>query len=305
MTEPLAFLNGQFVPAWQASIPVTDAGFVLGVTVAEQLRTFRGKLFRLDQHLQRLEHSLEIVGVNPRISRSQFSEIANSLVAQNHRLIDEDDDLGLSIFVTPGTYSTFRLTDEPSPMVGMHTYRLPYHLWCDNYRTGQPLVVSPIRQVPADCWSPELKCRSRMHYYLADQQATRRQPGARALLLDHDGFVTEASTASVVTYRRKDGFIAPPKEKILPGVSLAVAKELAQEQLGEALSHRELRRHDVATADEVILCGTTPCLLPVCSLDGKTIADGKPGPMYGKLLGAWSDMVGLDIQAQAARFANR
>jgi branched-subunit amino acid aminotransferase/4-amino-4-deoxychorismate lyase len=62
--EPQAFLNGRFVPASEAMLPVYDAGFVLGTTVAEQMRTFGGRLFRLDAHLARLSHSLEIVGVD-------------------------------------------------------------------------------------------------------------------------------------------------------------------------------------------------------------------------------------------------
>jgi len=301
MPQPLAFLNGQITEASDISLAVTDAGFVLGVTVAEQLRTFGGELFRLDQHLQRLERSLEIIGVDPGMSCSQFAESAMSLVAHNHTLIDAGDDLGLCIFVTPGPYGTFASEGDSKPTVGMHTYRLPYHLWCEKYQQGQALVVSQIKQVPAECWSPELKCRSRMHYYLADREANLAAPGARALLLDIDGFVTEASTASVVIYRSDEGFIAPPPEKILSGVSLSVMLELTQ-QLGERFSHRDLRPSEVAKADEVFLCSTTSCIVPVCSLNQKPIAGGKPGSMFRKLLAAWSDMVGVDIRAQSLRF---
>jgi branched-subunit amino acid aminotransferase/4-amino-4-deoxychorismate lyase len=66
MSEALAYRNGQFIPADQLVVPVTDAGFVLGTTVTEQLRTFRGRLFRPKEHFKRLARSLEIVGVRCR-----------------------------------------------------------------------------------------------------------------------------------------------------------------------------------------------------------------------------------------------
>jgi branched-subunit amino acid aminotransferase/4-amino-4-deoxychorismate lyase len=143
-----------------------------------------------------------------------------------------------------------------------------------------------------------------MHYYLADQQARRNAPGARALMLDEDGFVTEASTANVVIYTEADGIVSPPKEHILPGVSMAVLEELAQ-GLGIPFLHRELTVADVAAADEVLLCSTSPCVWSVTRLNGKPIADGKPGLVCQRLRSAWSELVGLDIEAQATKFAKR
>src|SRR5829696_2199342 len=100
MSEPLAYLNGEYVPASRAVIPVTDLGFMQGVTVAEQLRTFGGKLFRLEKHLDRLWRSLAIVGVDPGLNREDFTRIAVDLVARNWPAIPSGGDLGLSMFVT-------------------------------------------------------------------------------------------------------------------------------------------------------------------------------------------------------------
>src|SRR5262245_52231091 len=97
MPEPIAYLNGRRIPASQIAIAVTDAGFVQGVTVAEQLRTFRGELFRLDLHLARLRRSLQIVGVDPGLSDADLRRIAGEVAAHNHRLLDPADDLGLTI----------------------------------------------------------------------------------------------------------------------------------------------------------------------------------------------------------------
>src|SRR5688572_2207595 len=130
MTEPVAYLNGELVPASQAVIPVTDLGFMQGVTVAEQLRTFAGKLFRLEKHLDRLWRSLAIIGVDPGLGRNDFMRIAENLVARNWPAIPPGGDLGLSMFVTPGPYATLAASGYPQrsgPTVGMHTYALPFH----------------------------------------------------------------------------------------------------------------------------------------------------------------------------------
>ena len=299
----LAYLNGQFVPEASLSVPIYDTGFVQGVTVAEQLRTFDGKLFRLDEHLTRLQRSLDILGIAD-VDLSSLGEAAQELAANNHKLLATGDDLGLSLFVTPGPYSTFAPTGSHEPTIGMHTYPIPFHLWSEKYTAGERLVVSSVRQVPNDCWPLELKCRSRMHYYLADREARQRDPGARALLLDQEEFIAEASTASVILYREAEGFLSPPREKILPGVSVGVLEELARE-MGLAFLHRDLTVSDVYSADEVILCSTSPCLLPVVSVDGQSIGAGAAGTVFTQTLAAWSNMVGLDIIKQANQFANR
>ena len=109
MDQPLAFFNGQWIPASAAAVSVADAGFVQGTAVAEQVRTFGGKLFRLRDHLARLARSLEIIGVDPGMTLDQLAGIGEELAARNHALLAPDDDLGLSIVVTPGLYPTFAI----------------------------------------------------------------------------------------------------------------------------------------------------------------------------------------------------
>ena len=305
MTHPVAYISGQWIDASQATIPVTDAGFVLGVTVAEQLRTFGGQLFRLEKHLARLTHSLEIVGIDPPMPLEKIGRVAQELAARNHALLDPADDLGLSIFVTPGTYGAFTAAAASrGPTLGMHTYPLPFHLWHDKYDSGQSLVVSSVRQVPAACWPAELKCRSRMHYYLADKEARQIEPGARALLVDESGQIVEASTANILIHNANEGLISPPQEVILPGVSVGMLEELAA-ALKIPFSHRRLMPADIAAADEALLCSTSPCVWPVTRVGGQPIAGGRCGPVVKALLAAWSRQVGVDIAAQAARFATR
>ena len=91
-----------------------------------------------------------------------------------------------------------------------------------------------------------------MHYYLADQEAERREPGSRALLLDQQGHVGEASTANVVMYMEQHGLISPRREGILAGISLDVLEELAG-SLSIPFSERDLSIADLASADEIRL----------------------------------------------------
>jgi len=299
----LSYWNGEFLTDDEPSISVFDVGFVQGVTVPEQMRTFAGKLFQLDEHLQRLRRSLQIVGVDD-IDLGSLKSAAEVIASHNHSLLRPGDDLGLTLIVTPGFCATAAHDGDPGPTVGMYTTPLPFHRWADKYSTGETLVVSSIRQIPDNCWPAELKCRSRMHYFLADREAHRRKPGARALLLDQDGLVAEASTASVILYRELEGLVVPPPEKVLPSVSVSVLQSLA-EQLGIAFVRRDISMDDVRSADEVFLSSTSPCLLPVVAIDDLPIGEGAPGEIFQKTIDCWGRLVGLDIVAQATEFAVR
>ncbi len=302
MSEPIAYLNGQWMPFSQLAVPVYDAGFVLGTTVAEQLRTFHGRLFRLDAHLDRLFHSLEIVGVEPGLDRAELAEIARQVVERNYPLLAAGEDLGLGMFVTPGPYAHFADGARPGPTVCVYSNRLPFRYWAEKFVSGEAIVVSDVQQVPPQCWPPELKCRSRMHYFLADRDARQKDPAARAILLDQDGFVSEATTANLVLYRREEGLVCPPSEKILPGISLMVLKELAAEQR-IAFTHRDVRPAELNSADELMLTSTSICVQPVVRCNGRPVGSAAPGEVFRKLLSAWNDLVGLDIAEQALRAA--
>jgi branched-subunit amino acid aminotransferase/4-amino-4-deoxychorismate lyase len=303
MIEPRAFLNGEFTPASQALLPIYDGGFIQGTTVAEQLRTFGGKLFRLGEHVDRLFHSLSIVDVSPGMSRAEFMGVAERLVQYNYPLLAAGDDLGLAMFVTPGAYSAM-VDIAPRPTICLHSFPLRFGQWASKYTNGEWLATTDVRQVPKDCWPPELKCRSRMHYYLADQQARRLHPGSRAIMLDHEGCIVEATTANIVLYRYDEGLILPPVEKVLPGISQAELLSIASDLEIRAI-HREIRPVDLAGADEAFLTSTSPCMLPVTRFNGEVIGSGHPGPVFAICIAAWSERVGLEIVSQAHAFAAR
>lgn len=294
-----AYFGGQWLPLQDAQIPLSDVGFGLGVTVVERLRTFAGRPFRVEEHLKRLNRSLEIVGWNASAIVDEVRDAVAAYPDVNAELMAPGDDWYVAVFVTPG--------DSPAatqPRIGVHGGPLPFAGWADKFDSGVDVVITDVRQTPANCWPPELKCRSRMHYYLADQEAARRQAGARALLLDQQGFIGEASTANVVAYYADRGLVTPRIDGVLPGISQQMLFELADEA---GISHTEadLTPPEFAAADELFITSTSICLQPIVRVDGQQIGNGRPGAIYRKLLAAWSEKVGVDIAAQARQFATR
>jgi branched-subunit amino acid aminotransferase/4-amino-4-deoxychorismate lyase len=294
-----AYLNGGWVSAQQLAIPVGDLGFVLGATVVERLRTFNARPFRVEEHLARLKHSLDIVGWSAEPLTAEIREAIAAFIDINAEHIAPGDDWNIAAFVTPGP-----TPDGARPTVCVHGGPIPFSAWAHKFDAGVEVCITDVRQVPANCWPPELKCRSRMHYYLADQEAARRCPGARAILLDQRGFVGEASTANVVVYYPDRGLVTPRLDSVLPGISQQMLFELAAE-LDIPHKEAEIRPEELAAAAEVMLTSTSICIQPVVKQDGKPIANGQPGPVYRQLLNAWSEKVGVDIPAQAKQFASR
>jgi branched-chain amino acid aminotransferase len=298
--EPLVYLNGRMVPASQAVLPISDAGIVQGATVTEQTRTFRHRPWRLGEHLDRLFASLRCAGMEPGLSKEEFAAISHKLIEHNARLIGPGDDLGVLQFVTAGEYATYAaLSGRPvrsGPTVCVHTFPLPFALWANKMRDGAHLVTPSVRQVPPQCYDPKMKCRSRMHYFLAEQEVRLIDREALPLLLDLDGNVTETSTANVLVVER-GVIVSPATRNTLAGISRQTVIELAA-RLGLPFAERDLHLYDVLNADEIFLASTPYCLMPVTRLNGSPVGPGRIGPIYRQLLAAWSAEVGLDIARQ-------
>ena len=113
----IGYLNGEYVDQDQMQVPVTDTGFMLGVTVAEQLRTFSGNPFRMDAHLERLKRGLSALGWLQRVAVDDLATIVMRIVHHNRAQLADDDDLGVTLFVTPGTYPTYAPEAMPAPTI--------------------------------------------------------------------------------------------------------------------------------------------------------------------------------------------
>ena len=295
----VAWVDGRFVPPAEAVIPVGDAGFVFGATVTEQLRSFGGRLFLPAGHAARFRRSLEIVGIEPAWPVAHLFEVAAEVTARCHAAGPVEGDLGVVVFATPGDAPAQHGGRPGTSRVLIHAFPLAFASWAGAYETGVVLRSVSTTQIPPSCWPIELKCRSRMHYHLADREARAAEPGARALLLHADGRVSETSTANVVVVVN-GALRTPPAGDALAGISLAHLHTLAH-GLGIGWQERSLSLADLAAADEILLTSTPNCLLPVTRLDGQTVGDGRPGPLFARLLAAWSHDVGIDIATQARR----
>jgi branched-subunit amino acid aminotransferase/4-amino-4-deoxychorismate lyase len=298
--EPVAFLNGSMVPASDARLGVSDAGVVLGAAVSEMTRTFHHRPYRLEEHLDRLFSSLKLTGLEAGLSHAKLTEVSEEVVAHNARFLGPREELALIQFITPGEVPIYArmLNRAPrdGPTVCVHTVPLPFGQWARKMKHGAHLVVPSTRHLPPECIDPHVKCRSRMHYFLADREAQQLDQESSALLLDLHGNVTETTVANFFIVDR--GLIVSPSlSGTLPGVSRAVVAELAA-NLDVAFVERDFRLDHALAADEAWISGTPYCLLPVTRLNRAAIGAGKPGPLFRRILQAWSAAVGLDIERQ-------
>jgi branched-chain amino acid aminotransferase len=298
MHEPLAYLNGQFIPAGGPVLPLHDAGFVMGATVTDLCRTVRHKLYRWDEHLARFRQSCGAAQIHPSLAEEEITRQAQELAAHNASLLRPEEDLALVLFVTPGPIGYYAGLDggagDAGPTFGMHTFPLPFVRYRRLFREGAHLAVPRTLQVPAACVDPRIKQRSRLHWWLAGREVHDAYPGAMALLLDQHEHLTETAAANLLIV--KAGAVhSPPPEAILGGISLLTVAELCCD-LGIPFVRRPLTVEDAHAADEIMLTSTAWCLCGVSRFNDRTTP--WPGPVFQRLLAAWSQRISLDIRGQ-------
>ena len=297
-TEPIAYLNGRFVPFSEAKLPVYDLGIIQAATVTERLRTVRHQPYLVAEHLERLRDSICAVGFNG----MDFDTVQNAVdgvAEENCRLIPQSADLSIVIFVTAGPLlaDANGLAGEPQPTLCVHSSPLPLMKWGALYREGVPLVTSSVRQLSSETLSPRIKMRSRLHWYLAEREARLTDPRAMAVLLDDAGFLTETSSGNL--FLVQSGELSTPSEQTtLGGISQQLILELAHAE-DRPCRRANLSREMARAADEIFLTSSTYCILPVTRFDGQPISSGEPGPVTRHLQQAWGERMGLDFVAQA------
>jgi branched-chain amino acid aminotransferase len=151
--------------------------------------------------------------------------------------------------------------------------------------------------VPSQSLDPRIKNRSRLPYTLAEMEAKLVDPEAQSVILDLDGHVAENKGGNIFAVS-KGVLRTPTTVNCLAGISRAAALELAQ-QLGIPTQETVLQPYDLATADEMFFTSTPYCIMPSTKFNGHAVGDGQVGPVTKRLLAAWSELVGLDIVAQA------
>jgi branched-subunit amino acid aminotransferase/4-amino-4-deoxychorismate lyase len=303
MSVPLAYLDGRLIPRDEARLAIHDAGFVFAATVTDFCRTFRQRLYRWADHLERFRHDCTACFIPLLLDDTQLTVIAHDLVAHNSRLVEPHQELALVCFATPGPLGSHagKPGKNGPPTLCLHT--IPLHLagyrWF--FEEGIALSLAGLHGAGGNDLAPPLvKHRSRLHWWRADAilRSRGRSPlpsGQRiALLEDGNGCVTETSLGNLLVV--KDGTVlTPPRGQVLDGISLRVVEEICA-GLDVPFVQQPLTLADCLLADEAMLCGSAFCLAGVRWIHGEYLP--WPGPLTQRLLAAWSQRVGVDIAAQ-------
>lgn len=303
MTVPVAWMNGNLIPYSQAAVPVWDMGVVAGASVTEMARTFGHKPFRISQHLDRLLDSLSKIGFPQQYDKPQLQRAIDDVLAINLQQIPAHSDLGIVIFSTAGPNATYlgaEVAKGISATTAVHTFELPFATWRTQLRDGVRLRIANVRQIPAECFDVTLKVRNRLQWWLADKEAAKQEPGSKALLLDHAGFITETSTAAL--HLVCNGKIITPDSGVLNSLSSQLIEEFAS-TLNIPLERRPVPLGEVRYASEAFLSSSAATLLPVSYVGGEkpggeTVGTTFPGPVFNQMTAAWSQLVGINIAQQ-------
>lgn len=277
MEDPLVYLNGELTPLSEARIPVLDRGFIFGDGVYEVIPMYARRMFRAKQHMARLFRSLAAIGIANPHSEQQWMALIGK-VADAH---PADDQL-IYLQVTRGVAKrahAFPKDATPTVFIMTNVISLPS---ADARERGVACVSMEDKR-----WLRcEIKSTSLLGNVLAAQHAAEN--GAAEAIQFRDGFLTEASASNV--WIAKDGkLMAPPKDNlILEGIRYGLIEELCASG-GIALESRRIARDEVFAADEVLLSSASKEVLPVVAIDGNTIGDGKPGPIFRKLYAAYQE----------------
>ncbi len=299
----VVYLNGDYVPEAEARISIFDCALMYGDMVFEMTRTFHQRPFRLDHHLERLYGSLRYARIDCGLDQRQMLAATYETIERNRSALG-DLDCQIMHNVTRGGMDLYAelVREGTAPVVTINVFPLVRHIGRSAavYATGAHFVTTRQQSVPARFIDPKAKNRSRIFYKLAELEAERMEAGAMALLTDERGFVTEGTGNNFFIARGGELFTPRPHD-ILRGVSRQYCIELAR-SAGIRVHEADLEPYDVGEADEAWYTSTTICMLPITRFDFEPVGDGRPGPVYRRLLAAWSDRVGVDIAAQAKAY---
>jgi branched-chain amino acid aminotransferase len=289
------FINGNFVTDKDAVIPIHDGGFTRGDAVFDTCRTFRGEIYKLEEHIDRLFMSLKYMQINSPYTKDELIEFTHKLLELNNPLLTAKDDYWIFLRITRGSSSNY--SSGGAPNVIIHCVPLPLPERSEYYRTGLPLMISSVRRTSHEALSPRAKVNQYINFNLADLEAQNYQGGAKAILLDQNGNLTEGSGTNIFIV--KNNQIFTPQEKfVLAGIGRSDAMNLAK-GLGMPVKEKDLDSFDAFTADEMFVTSTSFCIVPVGSINGREIGDGDiPGKITKRLQEAFIDAIGFDYVSQ-------
>jgi len=288
----LVFHNGQFVPLTEIGLSIADTGFVYGATVTDFCRTYHHKLFRWPQHLQRFRHDCEALQIPLLRSDEQLTQVAHQLVQHNCLELIPDQELALISFATPGPLGhLLGVADSGPPTLVMHCFPLNSARYQRFFTEGVTLELVGVMPTHPNGLIPfEVKHRSRLNWYLADQR--KRSPNSVACLANERNQAPDTAIGSVMLANQGKLFRSP-LGTVLESISLGVVEDLARE-LGIPFESKPLGWDDLLADDaEVLLTGSGFGIAGVrelVKLDGSAVSIKWPGPMLQALQTAWNQL---------------
>lgn len=298
MADYTVYFNGEWMPFSQVKIDPMDRGFMLGDVVFEVARTFNGKIFRLEEHIDRLYKSLKYSRITPDLSVEEMLNISEHVVNINDHLRAEVGDYTVWQFVTRGPGRWTRSAGPPSVCVRISP--IDFGRFTQYFDQGAHGVITRTRSYPNESLDSKIKHHSRMNFNLAELEASDVDPEAWPILTDIQGNITEGTGYNIFIVT--NGVIKTPRDNnILQGVSRKMVFDLSK-QLNIPIIEEDIQPYDLYTADEVFFSSTSYCVLPVTKIDNRHIKDQTPGPITQQILAAWSEIVGVDIIGQALQF---
>jgi branched-chain amino acid aminotransferase len=271
------YVDGEYYGKEEAKISVFDHGLLYGDGVFEGIRFYQDRVFRLTEHIDRLYDSAKAICLTIPLGKSGLIEAVLETIRQNElhdgyvRLVVTrgSGDLGLNPALCPRAtvfIIASRITLYPEEM----------------YRNGLSVVTCSTRRIPHGALSPMVKSLNYLNNVLAKIEAQQAGAG-EGLMLNEQGFVAECTGDNIFTVKRGEIFTPPISSGALAGITRQVVFEIAAE-LGFCITQPAMTRYDIFTADECFLTGTAAEVIPVVTLDNRTIGDGVPGPITRKLM---------------------
>jgi len=281
------YLNGDFVEKEDAKISVFDHGLLYGDGVFEGIRLYDGCVYKLDEHLERLEHSAKAILVDMPMSRAEFAEAVCEACRQNNLKNGY-----IRLIVTRGPGHLGLNPDGCGPqsviIIADNIQLYPEEL----YENGLKIISVPTRRINASALPPAVKSLNYLNNILAKIEA-KRVGFLEALMLNDKGEIAECTGDNVFIIRKGVLYTPPLDAGSLRGITRAAVMELA-EGMGIQVKEQALTRYDLWISDECFLTGTAAEVIPCVEVDHRPIGNGKPGTLTQKLIDLFRESVKSD-----------
>ncbi len=273
--EPVLYINGEYTPLSQANISVLDQGFLLGDGVFDVVSAWQGRIFKLDEHLDRFFQSLRAARLTTALTSDEWRQAIIETVRRN-----ELRDATIRFIVTRGVAKQV-VADPRDYDPTIIIWAAPYVFLVDEEKrhSGIRLFISHLRSFTPDTLDPRYKCLDRLHFQLAKIEAL--EAGYDDVIwLSADGYVSEGPASNVFMVRQ--GTLYTPGRQVLRGITRQTFLDLALEA-GIPAVEGDVTAFDLYSADEVFTCSTAGGALAVREVAGRPLPGAVPGPLTQRL----------------------